>query len=121
MCQNGAGKYGECVACSPGYVLTGGFCVALPAGSIHSFSAPARVRAGSTAYLAWATSYMLSCAVSQGGRAIPVPYVSTISTGTQTPVTVTERTSFVLTCSDGVHPPQSQTVSVSLSPLYIEQ
>ena len=121
MCQNGAGKYGECVACSPGYVLTGGFCVALPAGSIDSFSAPARVRAGSTAYLAWATSYMLSCAVNQGGRAIPVPYMSIVSSGTQTPVTITERASFVLTCSDGVHPPQSRTVSVSLSPLYIEQ
>ena len=120
-CQNGAGEYGECRSCNAGYALNNGFCTALPVGSIDSFSAPARVRAGSTAYLLWITTYMGSCVVSQEGRAIPVPYISTISTGTQTPVTVTARSTFTLTCSDGVHPPQSRTVSVSLSPNYIEQ
>lgn len=88
------------------------------AGLVNNFAAsPARVKAGGTATLTWNITGMASCSISPGIG--PVSYADGSHSST-TPA-ITSRTTFVLSCSDGVNPPQISSATVGIVPSFIEQ
>ncbi len=95
--------------------------VSSPVVAIGPFAAiPSRVSKGGTSYLIWTSSNMTSCSVKDANNTtIVAPGGPTSSSGTQTPVVVTQAMTYTLTCTNGTTS-QSATASVNLVPAFKE-
>ncbi|MDO8517875.1 MAG: hypothetical protein Q7S26_01105 [bacterium] len=85
------------------------------------YASPSRVARGGTSYLLWSSSGFDSCTVADvNGNSVTVLSPGTSSSGTQTPVVVTQAMTYTLTCT-GVDGTASATASVRLFPSVIEK
>ena len=89
----------------------------VPSGQVNTFTAtPTRVQNGGVATLSWNIAGMSECSIDNGVGSVD----ATDGLHTATTPAVTQRTTFTLSCSDGVATVISR-VSVGIVPSFIEQ
>jgi len=117
QCANGQGPAGSCTSCNAGYVLQGGYCIQ-PSGSITQqlTATPSRVRKGGSISLAWATTGMASCTLTDEAGAT---LSSALTSGGLTVSNIINQKTFTLRCTDGVNT-YTSTKMVTVSPTFKE-